>query len=251
MMNRIVLITGAGGGIGSTTAKLFASKGDTIAVIDINEEAGLEVVNAINQTGGKARFYKTDITKPEEVKKTVEAVISDFGRIDVLINIAGGSARNKRALFYEQDEAVFKWVIEMNLYGTFYFCKYVAPYMIKNNYGRIINTSSAVGLNGHVKHSEYSAAKGATLSMSKSMAKEVGRYGITVNCVCPGMIPTQNVTKGSYEHTNYLHMTPSTDDVANAYLYLASDEARFITGFNLVVDGGRSLATKGTESDEY
>ena len=247
--DKVVIVTGAAGGIGSDCAKRFANLGAKVAIVDFNEELGNQVVNEIKSAGGEAKLYVVNILDNNQVEECVDNVYKDFGSIDILVNLAGGSARKNRALFYEQDINVFRNIIEVNLFGTYYFCRKCAQYMIKQNHGRIINTSSVVGMEGHVMHSEYSAAKGGIIAISKSMAKEVGKYNITVNCVCPGMIPTKNATNGDLNHTNYLHMTPSPKDISEAILFLASDKARFITGFNLVVDGGRSLATRGTESN--
>ena len=247
-LNKVVVVTGGAGGIGSTTCMDFASKGAKVAVADFNKELGLQVVDEITKTQGDAHFFSVDVTNYESVKECVKEIVNHYGTIDILVNVAGGSARANRALFYNQSVDVFKNVMDINLYGTFYFCKECAPIMIEKGWGRIINTSSVVGLNGHTMHSEYAASKGAIISMTKAMAKEVGKYGITVNCVSPGMIPTKNATNGNLNHTNFLNTTPGTEDISNAYLFLANDKAKFITGFNLVVDGGRSLGTKGTDN---
>ncbi len=247
--NQVIIITGGAGGIGSDCAKEFAKCGAKVAIVDFNEELGNKVVNEIKDFGGTAKLYLTNILNSNEVNNCVEEVIGDFGNVDILINLAGGSARKNRHFFYEQSDEVFQNIIGVNLFGTFYFCRKCAQYMIKAKHGKIINTSSVVGLEGHVMHSEYAAAKGGVVSMSKSMAKELGKFGINVNCVCPGMIPTQNATNGNLNHTNYLHMTPSPRDITNAIMFLASSKARFITGHDLIVDGGRNLATRGTESD--
>lgn len=247
-LNKVVLITGAAGGIGSTTAFDFAAKGAKVAVVDFNEDLGNKTVEEIINAGGEAHFFKVDITKYELVQQCVRDIVNYYGTIDILINVAGGSARSKRAPFYKQTEEVFKNIIDINLFGTFYFCKECALIMMEKGEGKIINTASVVGLNGHTMHSEYAASKGAIISLTKAMAKDIGKFGITVNCVSPGMIPTKNATNGNLNHTNFLNTTPSTEDISNAYMFLASDKAKFITGFNLVVDGGRSLGTKGTDN---
>lgn len=246
--NKVVIVTGAGGGIGSVTAKAFAKEGAKVAVVDFNADLAEQTVNEIKEAGGIARKYVTNVTVFEEVSSCVKQVIADFGGVDILCNIAGGSARKRRALSWQQDPAVFDEIIKVNLYGAYYFSRECARAMIEAGHGgKILNTSSVVGLNGHVGHTEYGAAKAGVVSMTKSMAKELGAYHINVNAVCPGMIPTQNATHGDLSYTNYLRMTPSPEDICNAFLFLASEEARFITGFDLVVDGGRHLATRGTE----
>ena len=247
--NQVVIITGGAGGIGSDCAKEFAKCGAKVAVVDCNKELGNQVVEEIKQSGGEAKLYLANILLSKEVDDAVEEIVKDFGKVDILVNLAGGSARKNRHYFYEQSDEVFQNIIAVNLFGTFYFCRKCAQYMIEAKYGKIINTSSVVGLEGHIMHSEYAAAKGGVVSMSKSMAKELGKFGINVNCVCPGMIPTKNATNGDLDYTNYLHMTPSPRDITNAIMFLASSKARFITGHDLIVDGGRNLATRGTESD--
>ena len=247
--NQVVIITGGAGGIGSDCAKEFAKCGAKVAVVDCNKELGNQVVNEIKESGGEAKLYLANILLSREVDDVVEEIVKDFGKVDILVNLAGGSARKNRHYFYEQSDEVFQNIIAVNLFGTFYFCRKCAQYMIEAKYGKIINTSSVVGLEGHIMHSEYAAAKGGVVSMSKSMAKELGKFGINVNCVCPGMIPTKNATNGNLDYTNYLHMTPSPRDITNAIMFLASSKARFITGHDLIVDGGRNLATRGTESN--
>ena len=245
---KVVIVTGAGGGIGSVTAKAFAAEGAKVAVVDFNAELAERTCREIEAAGGIAREYVVNVTVFDEVAACVRQVVADFGGVDILCNIAGGSARKRRALSWEQDSAVFDDVIKVNLYGTYYFARECARVMIEQGRGgKIVNTTSVVGLNGHVMHSKYGAAKGAVLSLTKSMAKELGLYHINVNAVCPGMIPTPNATTGDLGYTNYLRMTPAADDISNAVLFLASEEARFITGFDLIVDGGRHLATRGTE----
>ena len=247
-LNKVVLVTGGAGGIGFTTCMDFALKGAKVAVVDFNDELGKKAVEEIQAAGGDAHFFSADVTNYELVKKCVANVVEYYGTVDILINVAGGSARSKRAPFYNQSPEVFTNIIDMNLNGTFYFCKECAHIMIKKGYGRIINTGSVVGLNGHTMHSEYAASKGAIISLTKAMAKDIGKFGVTVNCVSPGMIPTKNATNGNLNHTNFLYSTPDTGDISNAYQFLASDKAKFITGFNLVVDGGRHLGTKGTDN---
>lgn len=245
---KVVIVTGAGGGIGSVTAKAFAAEGAKVAVVDYNEELALLTCKEIETAGGVARKYVVNVTVFDEVAECVKQVVADFGGVDILCNIAGGSARKRRALSWEQDPVVFDDIIKVNLYGTYFFARECAKVMIDAGHGgKIVNTSSVVGLNGHVMHTEYGAAKASVVSLTKSMAKELGLYHINVNTVCLGMIPTANATHGDLGYTNYLRMTPSPEDISNAVIFLASEEARFITGFELVVDGGRHLATRGTE----
>lgn len=245
---KVVLITGAAGGIGSACAEKFAALGAKVAVVDCDKQGAENVAAAIAEKGFAAKAFIADVTDFPSVQACVRSVAEEWGGIDILVNVAGGSARKNRALFWEQNVSVFRHVMEINLFGTFYFAKECAPYMIEKKWGRIINISSIVGLNGHIKHSEYSAAKGGIITMTRSMAKEIGQYGVTVNTVCPGIIPTSNTgSQNDLGYSNFLNMTPSTSDIVGATLYLASDEARFVTGIELSVDGGRHLAMRGTE----
>ena len=173
--NQVVIITGGAGGIGSDCAKEFAKCGAKVAVVDCNKELGNQVVEEIKQSGGEAKLYLANILLSKEVDDAVEEIVKDFGKVDILVNLAGGSARKNRHYFYEQSDEVFQNIIAVNLFGTFYFCRKCAQYMIEAKYGKIINTSSVVGLEGHIMHSEYAAAKGGVVSMSKSMAKELGK----------------------------------------------------------------------------
>lgn len=247
---KTVIVTGGGGGIGEKVAYDFASLGAKVAVVDIDGNKATAAAERITAAGGTARAYVCDATDYSGVEETVSCIAGDFGKIHILINLCGGSARKKRKLYYEQDISVFRNIIEINLYAAYFFARAATKYMIEQGEGgRIINTSSVVGMNGHFKHAEYSAAKGAIIAITKSMAKEVGRFGITVNTVSPGMIPTPAATGGDLSHTNYLKKTPSASDVSAAMVYLAGESAGFVTGLNLIVDGGRSLATRGTEPE--
>ena len=249
---KTVLVTGGAGGIGSDCVKKFAKEGAKVAIVDRSGDIARALAAEINAAGGTARAFVCDVTDNAQVEACVADVKAAFGGVDILVNVAGGSAREHRAFFYEQDVEIFRKNIEVNLFAAFYFARSCAPLMIEKGWGRIINIASIIGFNGHVKHAEYSAAKGGIIAITKSMAKEVGRYGITANTVCPGIIPTSNSNggkgHGDLSHTNYLAMTPAPCDIANAVLYLASEEARFVTGMDLIVDGGRRLATRGTES---
>lgn len=254
-MNKVAFITGAGGYIGSETAVTLAKQGIKIAVCDINPEAIEKTVKRIEKIGGIAKGYIIDVTDSKSVDDVAESIFSDFGRLDIMVHIAGGSARiaGKNAKYLplaEQEDYVIDRVLKVNLYGAFWASRAAARIMIKQGEGgKIINFSSAVGLNGLAGCCDYAASKGGVMSLTKSLAKELGKYKINVNSVAPGVVmrseednSTDRATK-----TNLLGEKCTASDIANLVEFLSSDKARFITGQTYVCDGGRSLSMKGTD----
>jgi 3-oxoacyl-[acyl-carrier protein] reductase len=255
LKERVAVITGGGNGIGRETALSFGRTGATVAVWDMAEEAGRNVVAEIEQAGGRARFFRVNVTSQAEVEAAVAATVDHFGRIDILINNAG-ILRDGQLLKVKDGEIVgkmseadFDAVIAVNLKGVFNCAQAVAPLMIRQGYGRIINASSIVGLYGNFGQTNYAATKAGVIGMSKVWARELSRRGITVNVVAPGFIAT-DMTKGMPEKVlqGMVDRTPvgrigQPADVAYAYLFLASDQAGFINGAVLSVDGGVVLGT--------
>ena len=258
-MRKVAFITGAGGYIGSETAITLAKCGIAIAACDINKEAVQRTVDSINDIGGEAFGRVLDVTDPKDVEGAVAETVERLGRIDIMVHIAGGSARiageNAKYLpLVEQDDYVIDRVLKVNLYGAFWASRAAARVMIKQGEGgKIINFSSAVGFNGLKYSCDYAASKGGVISLTKSLAKELGPYKINVNSVAPGIVcrPEVDTTseKGhAYAYdTNLLGEKCTAKDVANLVKFLASDEASFITGQTYVIDGGRSLSMKGTD----
>jgi 3-oxoacyl-[acyl-carrier protein] reductase len=241
LKNRVVIITGAGSGIGRETALLFAMEGANVAVADINEIGGRETVEEIGKRGGDGLFVKLDASEREQSRKMAGDVLEKYGRIDVLINNAGIV---QDALLLKMTEEQWDNVINVNLKGAFNCIQAVAEIMVNQGNGVIINTSSVVGLFGNVGQTNYASAKAGLIGMTKSLAKELGRKGIRVNAVAPGFITTpmtsrvpEKILEMMKEKTP-LRMLGEPRDVAYAYLYLASDDARFVTGAVLSVDGG-------------
>lgn len=258
-MNKVAFITGAGGYIGSETAVALAKEGIKTAVCDIVPKTVNETVKRIEEIGGTAKGYVFDVTNSQDVNRVVNEIVTDFGRLDIMVHAAGGSARiagaeAKYAPLTEQEDYVIDTVLKVNLYGAFWASRAAARVMIKQGEGgKIINFSSVVGMNGLCGCSEYAASKGGIISLTKSLAKELGSHKINVNSVAPGVVCRPNVDtttesgrNRAYE-TNYLKEKCTAEDIANLVVFLASEKARFITGQTYVCDGGRALSMKGTE----
>lgn len=255
LKNRVALITGGANGIGRETALAFARAGAAVAVWDMAEAAGQAVVGEIEQAGGQAAFFKINVAVQAEVEAGVAAVLARFGKIDILINNAG-ILRDAQLVKVKDgqvvgklSEADFDAVIAVNQKGVFNCTQAVAPSMIKQGYGRIINATSVVGLYGNFGQTNYVAAKAAVIGMTKVWARELGRRGLTVNAIAPGFIATdmtrgmpEKILQTMVEHTPVGRLGQPAD-VAYAYLFLASDEASFINGTVLSVDGGTVVGT--------
>ncbi len=247
---RVAIITGGANGIGRATSRAFARAGATVAVWDVAEEAGQIVAAEIEQSGGRAAFFKVNVASQAQVETTVKAVLDRFGKIDILINNAG-ILRDAQLVKVKEgqvagkmDEADFDAVIAVNLKGVFICTQAVVPAMIKQGYGRIVSASSVVGLYGNFGQTNYVATKAGVIGMTKVWARELGRRGITCNVIAPGFIATdmtkgmpEKILQGMVDHTPVGRLGEPAD-IAYAYLFLASDEASFINGAVLSVDGG-------------
>ncbi|MFZ2411422.1 MAG: 3-oxoacyl-ACP reductase FabG [Candidatus Methanoperedens sp.] len=238
--NKVTVITGAGSGIGKETALLFAKEGAKVVVADMNEKAGEETVEEIKKNG-EGFFVKLDVSNREQAKQMVKLTLEKYGKIDVLINNAGIV---QDAFLSKMTEEQWDKVIDVNLKGVFNCSQAVVEVMMNQGNGVIINTSSIVGLNGNVGQVNYAATKAGLIGMTKTLAKELGKKGIRVNAVAPGFIATpmtSNVPEKILEmmkEKTPLRRLGEAKDIANAYLYLASDEANFVNGAVLSVDGG-------------
>jgi 3-oxoacyl-[acyl-carrier protein] reductase len=240
LKGKIALITGGANGIGLATAGRFAKEGAKIILWDLSDK-GYEVVEGLKKEGYEAIFKKISVTSMNEVEQAVHDAREYFGRIDILINNAG-ITRDRTLLKMSKEE----WddVISVNLTGVFNCTKAVAPIMKEQLYGRIVSASSNVAIRGNFGQTNYVATKSAIIGMTKVWAMELGRYGITANCIAPGFIQTamtdmmpEEVRKQSLPHIP-LGKWGVPDDIANGYLYLASDEASFVSGICLTIDGG-------------
>ena len=245
---KVVIITGAGSGIGRETAILFAKHGAKVVVADIDEKSGKETVGEIIKVleqdpdcKGDAIFTKLDISNREQTKQVVQEVLNRYGEIDVLINNAGII---KDDLIIRMTEEEWDRVIDIDLKGPFNCTQAVVEDMIKHGNGEIINVSSIVGIYGNIGQVNYAAAKAGLIGMTKTLAKELGKKGIRVNAIAPGFIHTPMTAKVPEKILEMMkEKTPlkrlgEPKDVANTLLFLASDEANFINGAVIPVDGG-------------
>ena len=252
-MNKTAFITGAGGYIGMQTAITLAKENINIAVCDISEKSVHATVDRINEMGGEAKGYVSDVTDLKNIESAIQKAAEDFGGLDIMVHIAGGSARIAGGSYVplvQQDESVIDKVLKVNLYGAFWASRAAAKIMIKQGRGgKIINFASAVGINGLANCCDYAASKGGIMSLTKSLAKELGGYKINVNAVAPGVVmrPNEDNSSDRATRTNFLGEKCTAEDIANLVAFLASDKARFVTGQTYVCDGGRSLSMKGTD----
>jgi 3-oxoacyl-[acyl-carrier protein] reductase len=239
--DKVVLITGGAAGIGKATAIEFAKQGATVHLWDVNEEAGNALVSEFAMREEKSAFRKVDVSDFGEVEAGMKALIDESRRLDVLINNAGITM--DRSLM-KMDAATWQKVIDINLTGVFNCTKAAAPYMVEAGSGVILNASSVVGLYGNFGQTNYVASKAGVIGMTKTWARELGRKGIRVNAVAPGFIATEMVQKmpekviDSMKAKTPLGRMGTPEDIAHAYAFLASDQASFITGTTLSVDGG-------------
>jgi 3-oxoacyl-[acyl-carrier protein] reductase len=243
LKGEVVLITGGQSGLGREAALVFACEGARVAVCDLASDAG-ELVAAVKAQNGECFYFPADVSDFAQVEKMVGAVLKHYGAIDVLINNAGVT---RDATLLKMTLEQWNQVISVNLSGVFHCTKAVVPHMAERGKGKIINTSSIVGTFGNFGQTNYSAAKAGVIGMTKTWARELGPKGITVNAVAPGFIATEMVKKipervlqGMSERTP-LRRLGQPRDVANAYVFLASEDADFINGAVLSVDGGLTL----------
>ena len=252
-MNKTAFITGAGGYIGTQTAITLAKAGINIAVSDINEKSVKATVDKVIAAGGNAKGYAADVSDSKDIEEAIQKAAADFGSLDIMVHVAGGSARIAGGSYVplvEQEDRVIDTVLKVNLYGAFWASRAAARIMIKQGTGgKIINFASAVGINGLLCCCDYAASKGGIMSLTKSLAKELGPYKINVNAVAPGvaMRPNEGNDIDRATKTNLLGEKCTAEDIANLVEFLASDKARFITGQTYICDGGRTLSMKGSD----
>ena len=245
LKGKVALVTGAVRGIGKAIALKLAKCGaDVVVNYNGSADKAAQVVEEIKELGVKAIAYKANIADFEETQTMMKDIVAQFGRIDILVNNAGITKDN---LILRMKESEFDDVININLKGTFNCLKHVSKIMLKQKYGRIVNISSISGVNGTVGQVNYSASKAGVVGMTKTLAKELGSKGITVNAIAPGFICTEmtEVLKDDYKE-KILEGIPvkrlgQTEDIANAVAFLVSDEASYITGQTIMVDGGLGL----------
>ena len=250
LADKVCLITGGAAGIGRATARKFVDEGATVIICDVNEEAGQTTARELD-----VAFHRVNVADRGEVQAWIDEVTEQHGRIDVMINNAGVLRDNQLVkvkngeLVKQMPEEDFDLVVDVNLKGVFNCAQAVAPVMIEQGEGVILNATSVVGLDGNFGQTNYVATKAGVIGMTKVWARELGRYGIRVNAVAPGFTATEmvmqmpeKILQGMRGHTP-LGRLGQPEDIANAYAFLASDQASFITGEVLRVDGGIVVGT--------
>lgn len=244
LSGKIAIVTGGGSGIGRSTAIRFASEGAKVSVADVDTVNGEETVSLIRESGADAIFVKSDVKDVTQIRNLINTTTATFGGLHILVNNAGIGHSEVRSV--DLDEEEWDHVIDINLKGVFLGIKYAVPELIKSGGGAIINTSSLLGLKGKKYQAAYNASKAGVVLLTQNAALEYGKYNIRVNAIAPGVIDTKIIDSWkqderrwpSISKANALGRIGTPDEVANAIFFLASDEASFITGTTLSVDGG-------------
>ncbi len=235
--HRVAVVTGGAGRIGRALAEGFCEQGVAVALADLSPEKAELVAESLREKGGTCRAYEMDVTKTESVRTAAERILSDFGRTDILVNNAGSWIPT---LFSELTEEQWNRMIDLNLNGTFRVTRAFLPAMLREGYGRIINLGSIAGEVGLPRFCGYSVSKAGVIMMTRVLAMELAKKNITVNCVSPGMISeASRPTNGTW-----IGRCGDGEEVARLLLFLASDDAGFITGVDYTVDGGRILGPR-------
>lgn len=252
LKNKIAVATGAGSGIGLAAAKLFAKEGATVIILEINKVTGQRAEQSILNEGGRAKFIETDISRHQSVKDAFTIVENSFGRLDILYNNASVFLGKLDGTVVDISPETWDRVLGINLNGLFYCCKYAIPLMIKSGGGSIINTSSSAGIIGVPNCDAYTASKGATITLTRSLAVEYGPFKIRTNCIAPAAIYTPMVRESNLDDPNFneeeflrkrtpLRRWGTPEDIANIALFLASDESSYLNGAIIVADGGITI----------
>ena len=266
LKGKVAFLTGAGAGIAKATAKAYVAEGAKVAIIELNREAGEAAEREIRAAGGDAIFVETDVTQDDSMKRAMDATLAHFGRLDVIMNCAGGSLQEDVPV-HEMDLAVWHHTINLNLLHPFLSCRHGIPHLIKAGGGSIINITSHLGLMGSMKPA-YAATKGGIISFTKTLAAQYVQYGIRANAIAPGSIRTERQIK-RYENKDwmlaekpsaaartrmlmqklypYSHGNP--EDIAAIAVFLASNESRMLTGTTIAADGGRSSYLKTSDGE--
>jgi len=247
--NRVAIITGGSEGMGKAAALIFAREGAKVAITSRSEEKLKKAVDEIKAAGGTAMSVQGDVTSNASIKNVVAKVLEQYGKIDILFNYVGGEpGLSAMKPFIEHDEEYYDEMITLNLKSTIMFCRAVLDTMMAQKYGKIVNTAAIAGRQGSPRMALYSAVKGGIIAFTKSLAVEMAPYNINVNAVSPGPIDTPGFNKlfgeeGKKRTSNFVPLgrLGRPEDVANGAVFLASEEASFITGQTLAVDGGVTM----------
>ncbi|WP_051226352.1 SDR family NAD(P)-dependent oxidoreductase [Butyrivibrio sp. MC2013] len=248
LKNKTVIVTGGSGAIGSAICFRLAMEGAIVGVCGRSIEKINMVIDNIQKNGGKAVPIVSDVTDRNTFQKAIDDFYKEFGGIHILVNNAGGSARGDSTDFSSQDFEVIKKILSINLIGTMQCTHVVLPYMKQDGFGRIINMSSIVGLQGKSGMTDYAASKAGIIGFTRSLAIELGKFNITVNAISPGYVNQTVFDRGRktlYANINCMGHNGRTDDIAGTVAWLVSEDANYVTGQNIIVDGGRSLGLWG------
>jgi NAD(P)-dependent dehydrogenase (short-subunit alcohol dehydrogenase family) len=246
MTDKVALVTGAGSGMGRAMALLFAQRGATVVIADVNEEGGAATAEQAKKAGGQALFVRTDVSSENDIKSLIETTVTRFGRLDFAVNNAGmdGDVRP----LAEQSTDTFNRVIAVNLLGVFLGLKYEIPVMARQGAGAIVNTSSIAGVRGHPGIGPYVAAKHGVNGLTKAAAIEYGSKGVRVNSLCPGGVRTPMLDeylqsapelRAAIVDANPMRRLGEPGEMAQAAVWLCSEAASYVNGHELVVDGGK------------
>jgi NAD(P)-dependent dehydrogenase (short-subunit alcohol dehydrogenase family) len=258
LKDQVAVVTGASKGIGRAISLALAARGASMALVDIDNEGGEKVASEIAKNGGKARFINCDLRKEDDIVAMVADVIKQFNQIDILVNNAGLAVV---ALTWELPTEAWDNIMAVNLRGAFLCAKYIVPHMIKQKSGRVINIASNVGRQAQPMMTGYATSKAGMISMTVSLAKEVGEYGINVNAVCPGPVesafwtelkkvfsktfdlPEAEVVNWFTQNKQIIKVPLKPEDIAHAVCWLTSPETKMITGQAISVGGGEIVPT--------
>lgn len=254
---KVAFITGAGAGIAKAAALRFAREGASVAVIELNPDTGRRTEEAIAAAGGRALFVRTDVTDPEAMRQAVAATVQRFDALHILVNCAGGSTQEDHPV-HEMDIANWRRTIDLNLLHPFLACKYGIPHMMRAGGGAIVNFASSLGMVGSVKPA-YAASKGGIVAFTRTLAAQYAPHGIRANAIAPGVVRSERQL-GRWEDPNgektparlaydnlkklYPYSVSEPDEIAGLALFLASDDARMMTGATVSADGGKSAYLK-------
>ena len=250
LKNKVAIITGAGQGIGEATAIKFAKEGAKVTIAELNKETGNKVANLINEKFGSAQFIETDVSKSDSVKSMVDTSIKSFGSPDILVNNAGINVSNEPLEMSDND---WNKCFSVDLNGTWYGCKHVLPYMLEKDKGSIVNLASVHGTHVISKSFPYPVAKHGVIGLTKALAVGYAKKGIKINSISPGWVnthfnidhfnqsPDPVAAKKKAEMSSAINRLADPEEIANAALFMASDECNYMVGTNLVIDGGLTI----------
>ena len=255
LKDRVAAVTGGAGAIGGEITKLLAREGARIVIADVNTEAAGRLVDEVKALGSEALVVNADVIEIDQAEKMVEEALSRFNQIDILVNVAGGSTgpsiKTKMDFFARSEKTRGEEILRLNLLAPLNCARAVINHMMERRRGAIVSISSTAGVIGMMKGVEYSAAKAGIVGMTITLAKEAAEYGIRVNSVSPGIVGTERVFKMApdripqWEKGIKLGRLCKPEEIASAVLFLVSDESSYITGQNIIVDGGLCLGPEG------